>query len=90
MYTDPDPLRYPTIFAAKQAILQCHKAGKLFAYMDIHAHSTKRGCFLFGNSIEEIDFQIEENLLGKLMSLNSPNFDYRESSFNDDKNNVKD
>ena len=58
--------------------------------MDFHAHSSKRGCFIYGNSIDCVDQQAEANLLPKLMSMNSVNFDFRSSCFQDDILNVKD
>lgn len=45
---------------------------------------------MFGNSIEDEKKNIEALLLPKLMSLNSVNFDFIESSFNDENNNLDD
>lgn len=58
--------------------------------MDIHGHCNKKGFFVFGNSIADTDKCIEQMLIPKLMTLNSVNFDIKESSFNDEKNNTKD
>lgn len=58
--------------------------------MDFHAHSTKRGCFIYGNSMNNHDEETEAKLFPKLMSLNSVNFDFKSSSFNDEKNNSLD
>lgn len=58
--------------------------------MDFHAHSTKRGCFIYGNQMGNNDEEAEAKLFPKLMSLNSVNFDFRSSSFNDTKNNTLD
>lgn len=56
----------------------------------MHGHCTKRGCFVFGNTITDNVRNIEQLLLPKLMSLNSVNFDIKESNFSDDHNNTKD
>ena len=58
--------------------------------MDFHAHCSKRGCFIFGNTHDDVNSQAEAKLFPKLMSLNSVNFDFRSSCFQDVKNNVKD
>ena len=59
-------------------------------YVDFHAHCTKRGCFIFGNTLQDQDMQYEAMMIPKLMSLNSVNFDFRECNFSDEKLNVKD
>lgn len=59
-------------------------------YVDIHAHCTKRGCFIFGNTLTDPALQYESMMIPKLMSLNSVNFDFRECNFQDEKNNVVD
>lgn len=67
-----------------------HSTGRLKYYVDIHAHCNKRGCFIFGNTMKDKEKAIEQMLIPKLMSMNSMNFDIKECSFNDEKNNVKD
>lgn len=49
-------------------------------YVDFHAHASKRGSFLFGNSLSGAE-QIENLVFAKLVSLNSINFDFAECSF---------
>ena len=58
--------------------------------MDLHGHASKKGCFVFGNSIEDPKQNIEQILLAKLMSLNCVNFDLQECNFSDEANNKKD
>lgn len=87
---DPDPKMHPTIYGAKKTILQQHCLGKLKYYADLHGHCTKRGCFIFGNTIKDKAQHIEQLLIPKLMSLNSVNFDFKESNFNDESNNAAD
>jgi hypothetical protein len=52
VYDNCKPDLYPTIYAAKQAIIHEQTCGKLFMFTDFHAHATKRGCFVFGNGIK--------------------------------------
>ena len=59
-------------------------------YIDLHGHATKRGCFVFGNSMGNPKAAVEQILFPKLMSLNCVNFDIRECGFNDEVNNKKD
>jgi hypothetical protein len=59
-------------------------------YVDFHAHCTKKGFFIFGNTLQDQDLQYEAMMIPKLMSLNSVNFDFRQCVFSDEKNNVKD
>ena len=51
-YKESDYSRFPTILAAKDAVLS-EKNLKMF--MDFHAHMSKRGCFIYGNTLECID-----------------------------------
>ena len=48
--------------------------------MDMHAHSGKKGCFVFGNALE---FQnaVESELFARLISLNCPDFDHESCNF---------
>ena len=90
MYDNPDPVLHPTIYAAKLAVKHEHNRGKLVIYTDLHAHSTKRGCFVFGNTFSNHFHQAEQILLPKLLSLNCVNFGLLESKFSDAENNKKD
>ena len=59
-------------------------------YVDFHAHCTKRGCFIYGNTLSDPEKNLEAKIIPKLMSLNSVNFDFQECNFQDEKNNIKD
>ena len=50
-------------------------------YVDLHAHATKRGCFMYGNHFDNKENQVECMLLPKLVSLNSAHFDFGHSVF---------
>ena len=88
-YINPDPFKQPTIWAVKKAIQQQKEYGKICMYVDLHAHASKRGCFMFGNSLQGEE-ALQAMLLPKLMSLNSLNFDFLECSFSDKMMNCKD
>lgn len=90
VYDNPDPQLHPTIYAAKLAVKHEHQRDKLVIFMDFHAHSTKRGCFVFGNTFGNPFNQAEQILLPKLMSLNCVNFALPECKFSDAENNKKD
>lgn len=38
--------------------------------MDLHAHPQKKGNFIYGNSIENVNEQIETQLYPKILSFN--------------------
>lgn len=90
VYENPDPVLHPTIYAAKLAVMHEHARSKLVIYTDLHAHSTKRGCFVFGNTFQNVYSQAEQILLPKLLSMNCVNFGLPECGFNDCANNKKD
>lgn len=81
-YLEPTPHGQPTILAAKAAILHALEHLDLEVYVDIHAHATKRGCFMFGNSLQGQP-QLTNMLLPRCVSLNSLNFDFDECCFAD-------
>lgn len=90
VYDAPDPVLHPTIYAAKLAVKHEHARNKLVIYTDLHAHVSKRGCFVFGNTFQNPLNQAEQILLPKLISLNCVNFGLPDCGFNDSNNNKKD
>ena len=81
-YIDPSKEKQPTIWAVRLAIKQQVDYGKICLYIDLHAHASKRGCFMFGNSLNGEE-ALKAMLLPKLISMNSLNFDFLECSFSD-------
>lgn len=81
-YLEPCPDLQPTTFSVKNVIKQWAEYGTLHMYVDFHAHASKKGIFLFGNSLEGEE-QVENVLFARLMSLNCINFDMTEWSFSD-------
>ena len=53
-YHEPDKRLQPTVWAAKKAIAQ-YADERLWAYIDFHAHASKKGVFMFGNYLPEND-----------------------------------
>jgi len=55
----------------------------------MHAHASKKGCFMFGNHLTG-ENQLKNMLLPRLVSFNSLNFDFVECSFSEKMMNCKD
>lgn len=52
-------------------------------YVDLHAHASKRGCFMYGNYFKEESIQAECMLLPYLISANSVHFDFDHCLFSE-------
>ena len=52
-------------------------------YVDLHAHATKRGCFIYGNYFKDEAEQVENMLFPKVVSLNSPHLDFDHCVFSE-------
>ncbi|XP_060603344.1 cytosolic carboxypeptidase-like protein 5 isoform X5 [Ruditapes philippinarum] len=50
-------------------------------YVDLHGHASKRGCFIYGNFLENEDTQVENMLFPKLISMNTAHFDFTGCNF---------
>ena len=75
-YLDPNQTLQPSIFAAKHLIDYYAQSGKLALYLDLHAHAGKRGCFMYGNVMDSLEDQVQNQLFCRLIALNTPHFDY--------------
>jgi hypothetical protein len=81
MYAAPDPKYQPTIYAATQLFKSLSDTGRLVLYLDLHAHASKRGCFVFGNAWDDDLSQIDALLFPKVMAMNSAHFDFSGCDF---------
>jgi len=79
----------PTIYAAKQAIMQQHNNGRLKFYIDFHGHVNKYNTFLYGNALKG-GAQVYNLLFAKLLSMNSLHVDYAACNFSEYNMNIKD
>jgi hypothetical protein len=86
-YIEPSRELHPSVFAVKSYFEFLH--GSIKYYFDLHAHASKRSCFLFGNSLE-FEKQIENQLLAKLIEINSGFFEYSECDFSERSMTAKD
>ena len=65
--------------------MQWDSGGGLAFYVDLHGHASKRGCFMYGNYIEDEDKYVQCLLFPKLVSVNSAHFDFTACNFTEKK-----
>ena len=54
-YTSPCYKEQPTVYAIKHALTHAYQHLNMKIYVDLHAHASKRGCFMFGNNLKGED-----------------------------------
>lgn len=54
----------------------------LKVYLDLHAHATRRGMFIYGNSLDGRR-QVDNVMYAKLISLNTQHFDFDGCNFSE-------
>lgn len=79
-YGNPTLSQHPAQFLLKELVNKINKEQQLLMYIDLHAHATKRGCFIFGNQLD-LNKHVQSCLFPKILSLNSPIFDYDSCNF---------
>lgn len=65
------------------AAVHATKQSGIAFYVDLHAHATKRGVFMYGNYFSDAVEQAENMLFPKLVSLNSPHLDFEHCVFSE-------
>mmetsp|Transcript_44773 Transcript_44773/g.101340 ORF Transcript_44773/g.101340 Transcript_44773/m.101340 type:complete len:493 (-) Transcript_44773:1053-2531(-) len=73
-YTTCGPAQ-PTVVALKELGQTIHKLGRLHMYLDLHAHATRRGMFVFGNQPTTVDARVDGILFPYLLSTVVPEFE---------------
>jgi cytosolic carboxypeptidase protein 5 len=91
MYNDATRKDQPTVWAATKAITQYATEYKnLQTYIDFHAHASKKGVFIFGNALPDVELQADNITFAKLVAMNCLNFDMNECNFSEKIMAVKD
>ena len=80
-YKTPKITKQPAIFAIRNLVEHLKISRRLIFYCDLHAHSARKGCFLFGNAINDFVSQVESQIYAKIVSLNCINFEYNQCIF---------
>jgi hypothetical protein len=52
----------------------------VYCYFDLHGHTSKKGCFVYGNTMD-FPSMVDAMVIPKLCELNCANFDFRGSDF---------
>lgn len=48
-YMNPTAKNQPSIYAVRKIIMHLYAHNKFFAFLDLHAHATRKGTFIYGN-----------------------------------------
>eukprot|EP00039_Didymoeca_costata_P015400 m.261064 g.261064 ORF g.261064 m.261064 type:complete len:748 (-) comp16215_c0_seq14:2334-4577(-) len=82
VYCTPNPNLHSPIYASRVLCDYYNEQQTLKFYVDLHAHASKRGCFIFGNALE-LSRQIENVLYPKLVAKHSAFFDFEACNFSE-------
>ncbi|CAD8155599.1 unnamed protein product [Paramecium pentaurelia] len=80
-YLSPSQEDHPTIYAIKEYLIRLHQTGRFLGYIDLHAHASQKGAFIYGNQLNQLSQQISNCIIPKLITLYSQIFDYDACNF---------
>jgi hypothetical protein len=83
-YNNPDLVQQPSIFAAKSLLDFYAENQQLVIYLDLHAHASRKGSFIYGNVLDNLDDQVQNQLFCKLIEINTKHFNYKGCLFSKD------
>ena len=88
-YNSAQSHKQPAIFAI-QALANYYSARIIF-FMDLHSHPhPNKGSFIYGNGLNEIEEQVENQLYARILSNESECFGYNWSNFSPNQMNSRD
>lgn len=50
-YRTPELDKQPSAYAVRKLVQHLHSENRIFFYVDMHSHAGKKGCFLYGNTL---------------------------------------
>lgn len=63
---------------------------RMYLYLDMHGHSSTKPAFVYGNALEDIVNQVENQLFCRLLAQNTRYFSYEQSNFTEEQMTTKD
>lgn len=88
-YSAPSQAEHPTVYAVKEYFQYISRVSSVCFFMDLHAHASRKACFLFGNHFSN-ERCTENHLFAKIMHLNSAHFEYSDCDFSERNMKLKD
>ncbi|OAF72086.1 Cytosolic carboxypeptidase 6 [Intoshia linei] len=85
-WSNPSPWAHPTICATKNLLINLTHSpvNNVEFYIDIHAHSTMKNGFMYGNIFDDVTRANRQAILPQLLSNNTEDFSMSNTSFNKD------
>eukprot|EP00941_MAST-03F_sp_MAST-3F-sp1_P003593 g3593.t1 len=89
-YMDCERNEHPVIYAVMKVLEQIKELSSLYMYVDLHAHASKTGMFMFGNHMPALTQRIETRLFPWLLGHNCSLFEFDSCDFSLSKMNNRD